>query len=121
MAYSLTYDVEEIGEFFGAEFACVVHFTAAERGYAWQIDIDHIDLWELLSIPTRAADGTIRPRYLKERRDVPAWLYPIIARNYRDALEHVAQDALDDARYADSSEADYRRDELISRETAGVV
>lgn len=121
MAYSLTYDVEDIGEWFSAEFACVVHFTAAERGYEWRIDIDHIDLWFLVSMPTRTADGTIRPRIIKERLDVPAWLYPIIARNYRDALEHVAQDALDDARYLDSDAADYRRDELISRETAGVV
>jgi hypothetical protein len=121
MAYDLTYEVEDIGEWFGAEFGCVVQFDAAESGYQWQIDIKHIDLFELSVIQTLGNDMRVRARIVKERRDVPAWLWQIIGRNYRDAMVAVAESAADDARYDDTaaSRADDYRDELINREMRG--
>lgn len=111
MAYDLTYDVEDIGEFFGAEFACKVYFYAVERGYDWQIDITHVDLWQLSVLPTIGKDGRIHSRIVKERCDVPAWLWQIIARNYHGAM--VAE--------AEIAQADARRDELTDRELRGAM
>ena len=120
MAYDLTYEVEDIGEWFGAEFAATVTFTADLLWIgAWRIEVEAIDLYEMTGIPTRGDDDVVRTRWIKERREVPAWLWQIIARNYRDAMEHVAQNAHDDARYQADDYADYRRDELISREMRG--
>jgi len=120
MTYDLTYDVEDIGEFFCVEFECKVHFTAELLWIgAWQIEVEQIDLYEMVGMPTRGDDGLTRTRWIKERREVPAWLWQIIARNYRDAMEHVAQNAHDDARYLADDRADYRRNEIIDRELHG--
>ena len=121
MSYDLAYEVEEIGEWFGSEFACVVQFTAAERGYEWQIDITHVDLFELSVMQTLGKDAQVRTRIVKERRDVPAWLWQIIARNYHAAMVAEAESAQDDARYSDSGEADARRNEIVDRELRGAM
>ena len=126
MTYNLTYDVEDIGEFFCTEFECKVHFTAELLWIgAWQIEVEQIDLYEMVRIPTRGDDGLIRTRFVKEARDVPAWLWSIIAREYRDQMEHVAQSAHDDTRwYKDdlaAERADTLRDEIVDRELRGAM
>ena len=124
MAYDLDYEVEDIGEWFGAEFACTVHFTAELlRIGAWQIEVEQIDLYELTSFPTRGEDDQIYPRYVKEKRDVPAWLWQIIINWSRDGMENVAQSKHDDMRYyrddLAAERADTLRDEIVDRELRG--
>lgn len=117
----LSYDVEDIGEFCGAEFKCTVWFYAYEVGYKWAIEVRHVDLYELVEFPTRCDNGTVRTRHVAERRDCPAWMQAVIARNYHNAMVAEAEIAQADARYTDSGEADARRDEIVDREMQGAM
>ena len=117
----LSYNVEDTGEFFGAEFACTVHFYAHAVGYKWAIEVRHVDLYECVPMDTLGTDGLVRRRFVKERRDVPAWLVALVAKHCHTDMVAVAESAADDARHADTaaSRADDYRDELINRKMRG--
>lgn len=124
MPTTYTYEVEDLGEFARAEFGATATFKVVydDRGNDYAA-VEHVELYELVSIPTRDRNGIIRGRTLRERRDCPAWFVALIERNYQSAMLHVYNAACDDARYADTaaSRADDYRNELVSREMRGAM
>jgi len=119
-----TYEIEDMGEFARAEFGATATFKIVydDRGNDYAA-VEHVELYEWVSIPTRDSNGIIRARHIKEQRECPAWFVSLIERNYQSAMLHVYNNACDDARYADTaaSRADDYRDELISRELRGAM
>jgi hypothetical protein len=119
MPTTYEYEVEDMGEFARAEFGATVTFTviyhAKGRDFA---QVEHVEFYEWVAIPTVGTDGVIRIRDTKERREAPSWFAALVERKYQADMLAVYNRACDEARYS-SSRADDHRDELISRELRG--
>ena len=118
----MTYEVEDMGEFARAEFGATATFVMDQdfqgRDYAV---VKHVEFYEWVDMPTVGTDGIVRSRFVKETRDCPTWFASLIERRYQEDMLGVFYNILDDASYADSGEADARRDELIDREMRGAM